>query len=53
MELTTTDLLYAQAVKYQDQLITELGNDPRQALIDLTTSHRVLKQMEATKHLED
>ena len=53
MDLETKDLLYAQATKYQDKLITDLGNDPRQALIDLTTAHRVLKQMEATKDLED
>lgn len=53
MDLTLEDLLYAEATKYRDALITELGNDPREALIALTKAHRVLKQMEATKHLED
>lgn len=51
--ITLQDILYAEATKYKDALTTELGNDPRRALIEMTQAHRVLKQQEATAHLGD
>jgi hypothetical protein len=53
MEITTDDLLYAGATHYRDQLILKLGNNPRQALIELTQAHRQLLQQEATAHLSE
>jgi len=49
MEITEHQLMYEEAQKYCLQLSQEIGEE--EALIELSQSHRVIRQQELTSHL--
>ena len=51
-ETTEQDILWEDSLRYFNELLEE-KKDIKDVIQELVHSHRVLRQMEATSHLED